>query len=130
MRSFLISGVVLILAFLINTGVSRAQEKMLDITGEWNITIKFVYGTGRHTAIIQQKADSLSGIYKGEFEEGTLRGIIQGEEIDFTGYIKHEASKLHFHYTGTVYDDHMEGAVDMGEYWSGTWTARRVKHNR
>ena len=129
MRSFFLFSIALFFTFVIDYGFVEAHEKRPDVSGEWVITIKFIYGVGHHTAIIHQKTDSLSGIYKGEFNEGTLRGTIQGEHIDFTGYLKHEASRLRFHYTGIIMDDQMEGLVDMGEYWSGTWVARRVKHD-
>ena len=117
------------LAFATGHESVECQERRPDVAGEWAITINFIYGVGEHTAIIEQNADTLSGTYKGEIIEGTLRGSVKGENIDFTGSIRHEASGLRYHYTGVVRNDQMEGTVDMGEYWSGTWIARRVKRD-
>jgi hypothetical protein len=97
------------------------------VSGEWIITIQFIYGEGHHTAIIEQDADKLSGIYRGEFKEGSLNGSVKGDSIDFTGFLKHEASSLRYHYTGSVTGDLMEGTVDLGEYWTAQWTAKRIK---
>ena len=96
----------------------------------WSITITFVAGTGNHTAIFEQEGEKLTGVYKGEFKEGNLSGKILGNTIDFTGYIKHEATSVSFHYTGTIDGNVMKGTVDMGEYWSATWTAKRPEKEK
>ena len=108
-------------------GTISADESPAKIAGTWSITITFVAGTGHHTAIIEQSGEKLSGTYKGEFKEGTLRGTVKGNSIDFTGFLKHQATGLRFHYTGTIDGDTMKGTVDMGEYWTATWTAKRKK---
>ena len=106
--------------------VSYCQEKKsADISGKWSITITFTVGEGRHTAVIEQDGEKLSGIYKGEILEGSLRGTVKESTVDFTGRLKHEATGIRYHYTGTVEGDTMKGTVDMGEYWSAKWTAKR-----
>ena len=121
--SFFAFMVVLLLGSIVKDSISQGNNA--KISGEWAITIKFVSGTGHHTAIIKRDGNNLTGIYNGEIKKGTLRGTIEGNNIDFTGFLKHEASSLQFHYTGTVQGKMMEGIVDMGEYWTGKWTAER-----
>ena len=109
------------------TGTILADEPTAKIAGTWSITIEFVAGTGHHTAIIKQNGEKLTGVYKGEIKEGTLRGIVKGNSIDFTGFLRHKATGVRFHYTGTIDGDTMKGTVDMGEYWTAKWTAKRAK---
>ena len=109
------------------TSISGAQQKPADVAGEWAITISFIVGTGHHTAIIEQDGEKLSGTYKGEILEGGLRGTVTGNNIDFSGSLRHESTGVRFHYTGTIEGDTMKGTVEMGEYWSAEWTAKRKK---
>lgn len=127
MKKYFLFSLTFIFLYGIYPGLPLCQEKAITASGEWSIIIKFVSGIGSHIAQIQQKNDSLSGVYKGEVKNGTLRGTIKGDAIDFTGNLKHEASYLQFHYTGKISGDKMEGKVDMGEYWTATWSAQRTK---
>ncbi len=106
---------------------ATAQEKASNIEGTWEITITFVSGTAKHTAIITQKDSAISGTYRGEIKEGTLRGTVRGNTVDFTGRLKNEALTVNFHYTGVFDGDMMKGTVEMGEFWSAEWTAKKKK---
>ncbi|MBN1293505.1 MAG: hypothetical protein JXB48_16820 [Candidatus Latescibacteria bacterium] len=117
----------LLLCVFCLTGLVTAEEESANVAGTWSITIKFIAGTGNHTAVIEQKGEKLSGTYKGEIIEGTLNGTVKGNTVDFSGFLKHEATGVSFHYTGTVDGDTMSGTVEMGEYWTATWTAKRAK---
>ena len=118
---------VLLLFVLCLAQFVSAEEPPANIAGTWTITITFIAGTGTHTAIIEQQGEKLTGTYKGEILEGALRGTVKGDTVDFSGFLKHEATGVGFHYTGKVKGDTMSGEVEMGEYWSATWTAERAK---
>lgn len=117
---------ILTLSLLLPAAVI-AQEKAATIEGTWEITLAFVRGTAKHTAIITQKDAAISGTYRGEIKEGTLRGTVRGNTVDFTGRLKNEALTVSFHYTGVVDGDTMKGTVEMGEFWTATWTAKKMK---
>ena len=108
----------------------NSHDTPLSVAGEWSITITFISGSANHTAIIRQDGNKLTGVYKGTFKEGVLRGTVKGNTIDFTGYLKHEATNVSFHYTGVFDGKTMTGNVDMGEYWKATWTAKPVKEKK
>jgi len=118
---------VFLLFWMTGTVFAGEQGETPNIKGEWSIILTFVAGKAHHTVIIDQDGERLSGIYKGEFKEGPLRGTIKGNTIDFTGFLKHEATGVSFHYSGTISGTTMQGTVDMGEYWTATWTAERKK---
>ena len=116
--------------------VLAVAEETADVSGEWNITLQFSLGSANHTAIIEQDGELLSGTYKGQFLEGTLRGKIEGNKIDFTGYLRNELKGIRFHFMGTVdggtikwRDDYEydEMNVDWADYWRGEFTAKRPK---
>ena len=115
----------LVFLMLILPCIVYADGQTADVAGTWSITIRFIAGEGHHTAVITQKDSTLAGVYKGEFKEGTLRGTFKGDTIDFTGYLRHEATVVSFRYKGSIDGDTMKGTVDMGEYWTATFTAKR-----
>ena len=129
MKLKILVTMILALCF-IYAGTAEETKETANVAGEWSITITFIAGTGHHTAIFEQKGEKLSGVYKGQFKEGTLRGKIKGNTIEFTGYLKHEATRLSFSYKGTIEDGKMKGTVGMGEFWSATWTAERAKKKK
>ena len=118
---------IALLVLVLLTVPLLADEPPAQVAGKWLITIQFIAGEGRHTAVIEQKDSDLGGVYKGEFKEGSLRGSVKGNAVEFTGWLRHEATGLSFHYTGAIDGDTMKGTVDMGEYWTATWTAKREK---
>ena len=125
LRKIIFSGLIIIAVCM--TGSGFPDETPSNVEGTWNISIKFIAGEATHKAVIEQDDNGLSGIYKGEFKEGTLRGRVEGKNIDFTGRLKHEAQGLSFHYTGTIEGDSMSGTVNLGEFWTATFTAKREK---
>jgi len=117
-------SLLLVISFLL-PAAAPAQEKAANAAGTWEITLTFVRGTAKHTAVITQKDAALSGTYKGEVKEGKLQGSVKGNAVDFTGALKIQANTITFHYTGAIEGNTMKGKVEMGEFWGGTWTAKR-----
>ena len=117
-------GILLALSFLL-PAAALAQGKAANAAGTWELTLTFVRGTAKHTAIITQKDAALSGTYKGEVKEGKLQGTVKGNAVDFTGALKIQANTISFHYTGIIEGNTMKGTMEMGEFWGGTWTAKR-----
>ena len=119
---FVISLVILAVCV---SGTAIAQDQ--NVAGKWNITITFIRGTGNHTAVIQQDGTELSGTYKGAALEGKVRGRVEGNKVSFSTSLRNQTASSRFSFTGTIDGDTMKGTVDMGEYWSAEWTAKRTK---
>ena len=55
-----------------------------------------------------------------------LVGTIEGAAVQISSsYSERHGDALSFRFIGTVEGEIMTGTVDMGEYLSATWTARR-----
>jgi hypothetical protein len=53
-------------------------------------------------------------------------GTIDGSTVTFdTSPAEFRGDNLEFSFSGTLTGDAMAGSIDMGEYLSATWTARR-----
>ncbi len=120
-----ISVAALTLTLLLMTA-GTAVPQTTAISGVWTITLSFISGKATHTATITENNGALSGTYKGSTYEGRLSGTVKGNTVTFTGSLKIQAQTVSFSYTGTTEGDTMKGTVDMGEYWTGTWTAKKT----
>jgi len=62
----------------------------------------------------------------GDFTARDLVGTIDGNTVSFdTSLAEFHGDNLSFSFSGHVTGDSMAGSIDMGEYLTATWTARR-----
>ena len=97
-----------------------------EVSGAWTVEIQFAASRSVHTLELVQQGNRLRGIHRGEFESRQLTGTVDGSTISFdTEPAEFHGDNLAFSFTGTVGGDVMSGAIDMGEYLTATWTARK-----
>ncbi|MBT4484259.1 MAG: hypothetical protein HOC71_11365 [Candidatus Latescibacteria bacterium] len=129
MRTLFFFSVVMLTVCLAGAGMAQEKAEPANTAGEWAITINFISGTGNHNATISQDGEKLTGDYKGEFLESEVTGKIEGNKIDFSARLNYMRWGVTFHYKGTVEGDTIKGTVEMDEYWSAPFTAKRKKKN-
>jgi uncharacterized pyridoxal phosphate-dependent enzyme len=104
-----------------------------SVAGQWDAKLEFFTGTGSspHTFVFEQEGNEIRGTHRGQFLSGDLRGIVQGNTIQFKSSHKYEGSYLNYAFTGMIEGSNMQGTVtDMstittGEYGEARWTAQR-----
>ena len=117
--------VLALLAGAILVAPGLAQEK-LDVTGDWEIAIQSEAGNFSPKASLQQDGEKLSGTYRGSFGESKLEGTLKGRDIQWKTTISAQGQAVEITYTGVVEKDGtMKGKVELGEFGSGQWTAKR-----
>ncbi len=127
MRKWFVINTLLLSVCLIGTGIAQEKSVSAQVAGEWSISITFSRGTANHTAIIEQNGDTLTGTYKGELSEGPLNGTVKGNTVEFSSRLSYMSNSAPFNYTATIDGDTMKGTIEMGEYWTATFTAKRKK---
>ncbi|HLH16746.1 MAG TPA: aminotransferase class V-fold PLP-dependent enzyme [Bryobacteraceae bacterium] len=102
------------------------SEPAGDLNGRWDVKIQYAAGTGEHTLHIRQQGNRLTGTHQGDFTGRDLTGTISGNEVRISSSVgeSHGAS-ISYHFTGKLEGDSMSGNLDMGEYLSGRWSAKR-----
>lgn len=119
--------VVAVMALAAIAAVAPAADKV-DVTGEWDITIESPQGTFTPSAVFQQDGEKLTGTYKGRFGESKLEGTVKEKAIQWKVTISIEGQAVNLLYKGTVEsDDTMKGSVELGEFGSAEWKAKRKK---
>ncbi|HXJ43997.1 MAG TPA: PLP-dependent transferase [Bryobacteraceae bacterium] len=97
-----------------------------DISGTWNVDLKFLSGAAKHHLTIQQAGAKLAGNHQGETIGGTLNGSVEGKQVSFRSNHKIQGTSLSYNFTGTVDGNTMRGTVSLAEYGKADFVATRA----
>jgi uncharacterized pyridoxal phosphate-dependent enzyme len=113
------------------TVVTTPAPAAADLSGAWDVQIQFAAASSRHTLQLRQRGAEIEGAHQGEFLTRDLVGSMDGDAVRLRSFIGEESGDaLSFVFAGKVAGDELSGTLDMGEYLSATWTARRRTSGR
>jgi hypothetical protein len=104
---------------------SAPSAEKIDVSGTWAFEVETPAGSGSPSFTFKQEGETLTGQYKGAFGEAPLTGTIKGNEIKFSIKINAQGQEATLTYSGTVEKNSMKGKVELGDFGSGTFTAKR-----
>ena len=105
-----------------------------NISGGWQIEIQYAASKTTHRLQLQQNANRIDGIHQGNFLTRDITGTINGDAVTLASNVtERHGDALTYRFSGTVTPrpssgqagETMSGSLDLGEYLSATWTARR-----
>jgi L-seryl-tRNA(Ser) seleniumtransferase len=97
-----------------------------DISGRWDVEIRYAASTSSHTLHLVQSGNRLEGIHQGNFLTRDISGTITGAGVALASIVtERHGDALTYRFSGTVEGGAMSGSLDLGEYLSATWTARK-----
>ncbi len=97
-----------------------------DLGGQWDVKVEYAAGSSNHALILRQRGNDIDGAHRGDFISRDVTGTIDGDTVRIRSFFGEQTGdSIAYTFTGKVRGDEMGGALDMGEYLSGTWTARR-----
>ena len=97
-----------------------------DISGRWEVSIDFYTSKSKHTFFIEkQDANWLTGTHKGEFATRELAGNIDGDEVRFQSRYSVPGDNVVMTFYGKLSGDTITGEIDMVEYVTAKFTAKR-----
>ena len=100
---------------------------LANVSGRWDVDIRYAAGTATHTIHLQQDGNRLDGIHRGDFQTRDISGAISGDRVTLASVVtERHGDSLVYRFTGTVNGGAMTGSLDLGEYLGATWTARKV----
>jgi uncharacterized pyridoxal phosphate-dependent enzyme len=108
---------------------SKPAGPTAGVSGQWDVEMSYVRMTAKHRFLIDQDGDSLLGTHMGETTGGDLKGWIEGNEIRFRSAHPLEGAGFHFEFMGRVNGEEMAGEVDLGEYGTAEWSAKRQSYD-
>src|SRR5205823_1354142 len=97
-----------------------------DITGRWDVQIQYAAGRAEHSLFVKQQGNQLVGTHQGDFTARDFTGTISADDVRISSSVGEvHGAALSYRFTGKLNGDTMSGTLDMGEYLSGKWTAKR-----
>jgi L-seryl-tRNA(Ser) seleniumtransferase len=103
----------------------------VDVTGQWDVRIEYPAARSSHTLHLRQVGNRLEGTHQGDFVSRDLSGTVEGTNVQIaSAYTERHGDALSFRFTGAVAGDEMAGTLDMGEYLTAKWSARRHEYRR
>ncbi len=102
-----------------------------DISGQWQVEIQYAASRATHVVHLRQNGNRLGGMHQGDFISRDMSGTINGESISLASIVtERHGDALNYRFTGKVAGESMSGSLDLGEYRTATWTARRPSNSR
>lgn len=103
-----------------------AQDKPIDVSGSWALTVETAGGTGSPSVDLKQDGETLTGNYSSQvFGEQKVTGTIKGNAITFGFTTTFEGSSMTVTYSGTADASTMKGKVTVGDLGEGTFTGKK-----
>lgn len=107
--------------------VPAPQPPAADLSGEWNVEIKYLASTGSHRLVIKQDGAAVQGAHHGDFLERPLTGTVNGSTVTLRSNLPERTigNAISYTFTGKIENGRLSGDLDLGEYLKATWTATR-----
>lgn len=98
----------------------------VDVSGHWDLWIDYSVGSARHKLFLSMEQSQLSGEHTGRIASGAILGRVSERSVSFASALRYEGTSLQYHFSGRASGEEMFGEVDLGEYGSGQWKAKRL----
>ncbi len=99
-----------------------------DVTGDWEMTSQGRQGPRTQDIHFKQDGEKITVTMQGfRGNEMTGEGTIKGNDIEWTFSFTTQRGDMTLAYKGKVEGDTMSGTVQMGDFGSREWTAKRKK---
>jgi len=103
----------------------RTDAPASDVSGQWEIELRFVGGTSKHAFMLEQKEHAIVGTHTGTFASREINGTLHGQDILLRSSYTEQGVRLNFTFSGTVTGDTMAGSISLGEYGTAEWKGTR-----
>jgi hypothetical protein len=106
--------------------VEAPAAPIANLSGRWEVEIQYSASRGTHTLHLQQTGNRLEGTHQGEFLARDIAGTISGDTVRLASVVTaRHGDALTYRFSGRVAGDTLSGSLNMGEYLTAAWTARR-----
>jgi seryl-tRNA(Sec) selenium transferase len=106
--------------------VAPPAAPALDLSGRWDVDIKYAASTSVHTLHLYQDGNKLSGLHQGNYLTRDISGTIEGTAVRLASIVtERHGDALTYRFSGTVTGNSMSGSLDLGEYLGASWAARK-----
>ncbi len=111
----------------------------VDLSGEWEVRVRFLHGERVHKVRLVQSGNAISGEQHSQLFEGGVTGQIEGAAVALNFGTRYEGSNIRYNFageagatamSGTVNlgtsSDHHQGPVNLAQFGSAKWSATKL----
>ncbi len=107
------------------------KPPVTDLSGQWDVHIDYSGGNSEHTLHLRQQGSQITGTHQGDYVSRELYGTLDDDAVRFaSSYTEENGDNLAYEFAGTVQGDTMTGTLDLGEYLTAKWRAKRHTYRR
>jgi D-glucosaminate-6-phosphate ammonia-lyase len=103
-------------------------EPAFDLSGQWDLKMKFSASTVDQTLMIEQKGNEFIGTHIASIGSRDLDGALHGKQILMRSSYTQDGVRINYTFTGTAEANTMHGKVSLSEYGDAEWTAKRHEY--
>lgn len=97
----------------------------INVTGNWEMTVTTPRGERTQDVNFKQEGEKLTVTMQGRRGEVTGEGTVKGNEIEWTITRSTPRGEFTMTYTGKIEGDTMSGEVQMGDFGTSEWKAKK-----
>jgi seryl-tRNA(Sec) selenium transferase len=109
---------------------TRLRPAGVDLTGRWDLTVRFPSSTSHHRLSLQQKGNWVEGFHRSDYSTQEIAGTVEGGQVKLRSALHLPGNYVPFLFSGTVTGDAISGSIHLGEYLTASFTAARAATRR
>lgn len=103
----------------------KSAAAAFDLSGQWDLKMKFSASTVDQTLIIEQKGNAFIGTHFASIGSRDLDGSIHGKDVLIRSSYTKDGVRINFTFNGITDGKTMQGKVSLSEYGDAEWSAIR-----
>lgn len=127
-RALALASLAMLLAGCSSTPTAPevATPKVLDLSGDWALTVESQFGAEHFDMTLQQTGNRLAGTVSGKLGNAPYTGTLDGAAVTFNFTIGARGMQLKIDQAGTLEGERlMKGKSRIGQFAEGTFTAKK-----
>ncbi|MBL8218112.1 MAG: aminotransferase class V-fold PLP-dependent enzyme [Bryobacterales bacterium] len=108
---------------------SGSGASAADLTGTWDVELNFSSGAARHSLTFDApkgKPGILRGLHVGQSARNRFKGTVKGDRVTIQSQLPLEGMHVTYRFSGSVQGDTISGDLSLGEFGTGTFSAKRA----
>jgi len=111
----------------------------VDLSGEWEVRVRFLHGERMHKVTLTQTGNAISGEQHSPLFEGVVSGQIEGGRVALSFGTRYEGSNIRYNFAGEAgakamagsvnlgtSTDHHQGSVSLAQFGTAQWSATKL----
>ena len=111
----------------------------VDLSGEWELRVRFLHGERVHKVSLTQSGNTISGEQHSQLFEGGVTGQIEATTVAMSFGTRYEGSNIRYNFAGAADEkamsgtvnlgtstDHHQGPVNLAKFGTAQWSATKL----